>query len=235
MMLLQVDELVAGYGPVTVLHGLSLQAERGEVVAVLGANGAGKTSMLRAISGLVRRSGRITFDGVDIAHAEAASIARHGIGHVPQGRGTFADLSVRENLELGAVRRADRQAVRTDLARMFALFPRLHERAAQAAGNLSGGEQQMLAIARALMARPLLLLLDEPSLGLSPLVTLEVFAALGRLRDEGMTMILVEQNAQLALALATRAYVLESGRVALQGRPDELIDDERMKRSYLGS
>jgi branched-chain amino acid transport system ATP-binding protein len=211
--MLTLEGVTAGYGGGDVITGVSLTLDPGEVGVILGPNGAGKTSTLRAISGLIRRAGAIVFDGIDLMRLGPDAIARLGIGHVPQGRGTFVELSVLENLGLGAVRRGDRRAVRADLDHMYALFPRLRERPHQAAGTLSGGEQQMLAIARALMARPRLLLLDEPSLGLAPLVTAEVFAALASLRDEGLTLVIVEQNAQLSLPLATRACVLESGRL----------------------
>jgi branched-chain amino acid transport system ATP-binding protein len=214
---------------VKALHGVSLTVGEGEVVAVLGANGAGKTTTLRAISGTVRRAGRITFAGGAVARTPEA-VARSGIAHVPEGRGTFAELTVRENLRLGAYTRRD-----ADLARAYAYFPFLETRAEQPAGTLSGGEQQMLAIARALMLRPRLLLLDEPSLGLAPKVVRELFRTVGTLNEEeGLAVLVVEQNAIVALKAATRAYVLEAGRVAVEGSSDELRANESIRRSYLG-
>jgi branched-chain amino acid transport system ATP-binding protein len=203
-------------------------------VAVLGANGAGKTTTLRAVSGTVKRSGEIRFGGEKLPRAPE-SVARRAIAHVPEGRGTFAELSVRDNLRLGAYPRRDRAWVKQDLARAYSYFPVLEERARQQAGTLSGGEQQMLALARALMLRPTLLMLDEPSLGLAPLVVQELFRIVGRLNeDEGITVLVVEQNANVALDLAARAYVLEAGRVALEGTSDELRREEAVRKSYLG-
>ena len=212
--LLELEDVTARYGPVSALHGISLRVDEGEAVAVLGANGAGKTTTLRAISGTVKRSGRIAFAGQSIVRRSPESVARAGIAHVPEGRGTLTDLTVAENLRLGAYTRRDRAGVREDEQRVLGYFPRLAERRSQRAGTLSGGEQQMLALARALMLRPRLLLLDEPSLGLAPLV--------------------VEQNAVLALDASARAYVLEVGRVALEGDSARLRQDEAVRRSYLG-
>jgi branched-chain amino acid transport system ATP-binding protein len=229
MPLLELDGVDARYGPVTALHGVSLTVDEGEIVAVLGANGAGKTTALRAISGTVRRSGRIVFAGRP-AGRTPESVARAGVAHVPEGRGTFVELTVLENLRLGAYTRRS-----ADLERAYALFPFLEERAAQPAGTLSGGEQQMLALARALMLRPRLLLLDEPSLGLAPLVVRDLFATVKRLNEEdGLAVLVVEQNAILALDTAARAYVLEAGRVAVEGPSPELREDEAVRRSYLG-
>jgi branched-chain amino acid transport system ATP-binding protein len=233
--LLELEDVEARYGPVKALHGVSLEVAEGEVVAVLGANGAGKTTTLRSISGTVSRGGRIRFAGKSIARRSPEATARLGIAHVPEGRGTLSALSVRENLRLGAYVRRDRGAIREDERRVFAYFPWLEERADQQAGTLSGGEQQMLALARALMLRPRLVLLDEPSLGLAPKVVAEIFRIVGELNErEGLTVLVVEQNANLALDASTRAYVLEVGRVALAGTSAELRRDEAIRRSYLG-
>jgi branched-chain amino acid transport system ATP-binding protein len=230
--LLQLSGVEARYGPVKALHGVSLNVGEGELVAVLGANGAGKTTTLRAVSGTVRRGGDIVFDGRKLSKSPDAT-ARAGIAHVPEGRGTFSELSVWENLRLGAYTR--RGNLKEDAKRVFDYFPRLEERKGQQAGTLSGGEQQMLALGRALMARPKLVLLDEPSLGLAPLLVAEIFDRLGRMKEtEGIAVLVVEQNANLALAHAARAYVLEVGRVVVQGTSDELRANESVRRSYLG-
>jgi branched-chain amino acid transport system ATP-binding protein len=230
--LLKLEGVEASYGPVKALHGVSLEVGNGELVAVLGANGAGKTTTLRAVSGTVRRSGDITFNGSKLRRRPDAA-ARAGIAHVPEGRGTFSELSVWENLRLGAYTR--RGNVKEDAQRVFKYFPRLEERKSQQAGTLSGGEQQMLALGRAMMARPKLVLLDEPSLGLAPMLVQEIFDALDKMRGEdGMSVLVVEQNASLALAHAARAYVLEVGRVVLSGPSGELRADESVRRSYLG-
>ena len=232
--LLELRDVEARYGDVRALHGISLAVEEGEIVSVLGANGAGKTTTLRAISGTVRRAGQIRFAGEPIHDRAPEKVARAGIAHVPEGRGTFAELSVRENLRLGAYVRRDGGAGE-DEARVLASFPVLSRRLDQRAGSLSGGEQQMLALGRALMQRPRLLLLDEPSLGLAPKVAAEIFR-LVRERNErdGLAVLLVEQNAVAALELSTRAYVLEAGRVAIAGESDELRRHEGVRRSYLG-
>src|SRR5687768_4727469 len=223
MALLELREVEARYGPVRALNGVSLAVEEGQIVAVLGANGAGKTTTLRAISGTVRRSGRITFDGKDLGRRGPEAVARLGVAHVPEGRGTFAELSVEENLKLGAYTR--RGKLGDDIRRMSQYFPWIGERLGQHAGTLSGGEQQMLALARALMSRPRLLLLDEPSLGLAPLVTRELFAQLGDLnRSHGLTVLVVEQNANLALDIGHWGYVLEAGRIAGRGAAHQLHD-----------
>jgi branched-chain amino acid transport system ATP-binding protein len=234
--LLELDGLTGGYGPIRVLHGLSLRVEVGEVAVVLGANGAGKTTTLRAISGMLGKTGgSIRFQGEPIDGLSTQKVAKIGIAHVPQGRGTFTDLTVTENLRLGAINRKDRDAVDGDIDRWFGVFPRLAERSGQAAGSMSGGEQQMLAIARALMSRPTLLLLDEPSLGLAPLVTQEVFTTLGEInRTEGLSMLIVEQNATLALAIAHRGYVLETGSIVASGDAASLTADETVRKAYLG-
>jgi branched-chain amino acid transport system ATP-binding protein len=233
--MLRLHGLSGGYGPVQVLHGLDLEVNRGEVAVILGANGAGKTTTLRAISGMLGKvEGEITFKGSSLATRSPQAVARAGISHVPQGRGTFTDLSVDENLRLGAINRNDGE-VDADLDRYYDMFPRLAERRDQAAGSMSGGEQQMLAIARALMARPELLLLDEPSLGLAPIITRDVFDRLGHInRDEGLTMLVVEQNATLALAIADRGYVLEAGKIVASGPADQLSADEGVRKAYLG-
>jgi branched-chain amino acid transport system ATP-binding protein len=235
MSLLEVSDLCAAYGQVRVLDGIDFSVERGQKVALLGPNGAGKTTTLRALSGMVRTDGKAEFDGRSLVGRATADIARRGVAHVPEGRGTFPSLSVDENLKLGAYVRRDGAAVRKDLDRCYGWFPRLRERGRQPAGSLSGGEQQMLAVARALMLRPELLMLDEPSLGLAPIVTKELFRTLGEICDEqGMTVLLVEQNARLALDFADHAYVLESGRIALSGEADRIKDDDEVRRSYLG-
>jgi branched-chain amino acid transport system ATP-binding protein len=235
MSLLEVQDLEAGYGPVTVLRGVSFTVDEGKIVAVLGPNGAGKTTTLRALSGTVRRSGKITFDGKDVSGNTPERIARHGIAHVPEGRGTFTGLTVEENLRVGAYGRRDRAETGADMKRCFQYFPRLEERRGQLAGGMSGGEQQMLAIARALMLRPRLMLLDEPSLGLAPNLTRELFKILEKIaREDGVTLLLVEQNANLVLRFADFGYVLEAGAIALSGAAKELREDEGMRRSYLG-
>jgi branched-chain amino acid transport system ATP-binding protein len=231
--LLELDRVEARYGPIKALHGVSLAVGEGEVVALLGANGAGKTTTLRAVSGTVRRAGRISLAGRALERRSPEAVARAGIAHVPEGRGTFGELSVRENLRLGAWTRRGRLGGEEE--RVLAHFPALAERTRQPAGTLSGGEQQMLALARALMARPRLLMLDEPSLGLAPLVVASIFAILrGLNEEEGLAILLVEQNATLALEAASRAYVLETGRVAFEGVADDLRPDESLRRSYLG-
>jgi branched-chain amino acid transport system ATP-binding protein len=233
--LLRVENLHASYGPVRALHGVDVTVEQGGVVAVLGPNGAGKTTTLRALCGMVRTSGRIVFDGRSLAGMATERIVRLGVAHVPEGRGTFPALTVDENLRLGAYIRRDPAGVRADLERWYSLFPRLAERRVQAAASLSGGEQQMLAIARALLLRPRLLLLDEPSLGLAPMVTRELFAVLGQVKaEQRTTMLLVEQNANLALELADYAYVLEAGRTVLEGPAERVKSDENVRRAYLG-
>ena len=233
--LLELEDVTARYGPVIALHGISLSVGEGEAVAVLGANGAGKTTTLRAISGSVKRAGRIAFAGKSIARSSPEATTRAGIAHVPEGRGTLTDLTVRENLRLGAYTRRDRSAIKEDEGRVLGYFPRLEERRDQRAGTLSGGEQQMLALARALMLRPRLLLLDEPSLGLAPLVVAEIFRIVGELNErEGLAVLVVEQNAVLALEASARAYVLEVGKVAVEGDSTALQRDESVRRSYLG-
>jgi branched-chain amino acid transport system ATP-binding protein len=231
--LLELDRVEAHYGPVQALHDVSLTVREGEVVAVLGANGAGKTTTLRAISGVVARGGAIEFEGRSLRGGPEAA-AKAGIAHVPEGRGTFVDLSVIENLKLGAYVRRDRE-VKADIQRISEYFPWMLERGGQRAGTLSGGEQQMLALGRALMGRPRLLLLDEPSLGLAPLIVREFFRIVRELNEkEGLTVLVVEQDARIALSASHRAFVLEVGRVALSGASAELRDNESIRRSYLG-
>jgi len=230
--LLELEDVHARYGPIRVLHGISLEVGDGAIVALLGANGAGKTTTLRAISGTVRRDGRIRFSGSTLGGGPDAA-ARLGIAHVPEGRGTFAEMTVWENLRLGAYTR--RGSLKDDFARVLSYFPWLDDRRGQQAGTLSGGEQQMLALARAFMQRPRLVLLDEPSLGLAPLLVTEVFRIVKELNEsEGLTVLVVEQNAHIALQLASTAYVLEVGRVALEGPSSELERHESVRRSYLG-
>jgi branched-chain amino acid transport system ATP-binding protein len=233
--LLEVAGLEAFYGPTQALFGIDLALAAGSITTILGANGAGKTTTLRAISGLVRTRGRVSFDGRRLERSSPEAIARLGIAHVPDGRGTFLRLSVAENLKLGAHVRRDRAGVRTDLERVESYFPVLAERRRQQAGTLSGGEQQMLAIGRGLMLRPRLLLLDEPSFGLAPLVIRGIFEILGRInREDRVSMLLVEQNAELALALAHHAYLLETGRIVRAGPAAELGSDVAIRHAYLG-
>jgi branched-chain amino acid transport system ATP-binding protein len=234
--LLEVEELEAGYGDVVVLRGLSFVVEQGQVVAILGPNGSGKTTTLRAVSGLVSRRGRLSFDGQSIAGKSPERIARLGIAHVPEGRGTFAALTVEDNLRVGAYRRSGRgNGVLRDRERCFEWFPKLRERRGELAGNLSGGEQQMLAIARGLMLGPRLLLLDEPSLGLAPVLTKELYRIIADIaREEGVTVLVVEQNARLALAVADHAYVLEAGTISLSGDAEQIQQEEAVQRAYLG-
>jgi len=236
MNVLGVSSLRTGYGPIQVLHGIDFEVRAGEIVALLGSNGAGKTTALRAISGLLPVTGQISFLGAALGTSDPATRALMGIAHIPQGRGTFSSFTVEENLELGAYGVRDAHAVRHNIDRWLTVFPRLAERRRQLAGNLSGGEQQMLAIARALMSRPKLLLCDEPSLGLAPAVTREVLDLLVRLnREEQLAILLVEQNADLTLRIAHRAYVLEAGVMKLQGSASELLGNDAVQRAYLGA
>jgi len=233
--LLAVEELVVRYNSIPALHGVSLTVQPGEIVTLIGANGAGKTTTLRAISGLLRASsGRIVFDGSDIIRLKPHRIASLGIAHVPEGRGIFTNLTVRDNLEIGAYLRRNSQEIHEDLERVFLLFPVLKERARQLSATLSGGEQQMLAIGRALMAHPRLLLLDEPSLGLAPQLVDAIFRTIVEIAHGGTTILLVEQNAHRALTIARRGYVLETGRVVLADESKNLVANERVKHAYLG-
>jgi branched-chain amino acid transport system ATP-binding protein len=232
---LSAHNLCAFYGETQVLHGLDFDVVEGGVTALLGANGAGKTSTLRALCGMIRATGEVTFAGVPIFGRATEGIARLGIAHVPEGRGTFSRMTVEENLHLGAMTRSDRAGIASDIERVHGYFPKLGERRRQQAGTLSGGEQQMLAIARALMLRPRLLLLDEPSFGLAPMMVEEVFTILRKLKEEeGVSMLLVEQNATVALALADHAYLLETGQLVMSGPARDIGRDENVQRAYLG-
>ena len=234
--MLALEGVTAAYDDVTCLHGVSLEVRRGEIVTLIGANGAGKSTTLKAVSGLLApRQGAISFEGRDIAGASPDAIVAAGLVQVPEGRRVFPDLSVEDNLRVGAYLVATRAQVRATLAEVFGRFPRLAERRRQPAGTLSGGEQQMLAFGRAMMAKPKLLMLDEPSLGLAPLMVEEVMRLIRTFRDAGMTVLLVEQNANLALRLADRAYVMETGAITLTGTGAQLLADERVRRSYLGA
>ncbi len=233
--LLELSGVEARYGPIKALHDVSLTVADGEIVALLGANGAGKTTTLRAVSGTVRHTGEIAFEGKQIARGKPDAAARAGIAHVPEGRGLFTQLSVWENLRMGAYVRGERRTLRAEAPRVFKYFPWLERRRDQQAGTLSGGEQQMLALARALVGRPRLLMLDEPSLGLAPTVVQEIFRIVTELNEEdGLTVLVVEQNANVALDAAARAYVLEVGRVAIEGKSVELRRHEGVRKSYLG-
>ena len=234
-MLLEVRNLDVYYGAVHALKGVSVTVRQGEIVTLIGANGAGKTTLLRTISGLVpARAGAIVFEGRDITKVAPHDIVGLGISQSPEGRMVFPNLSVEDNLEMGAYRRRDRQRLREDYDGMYALFPRLLERRKQSAGTLSGGEQQMLAISRALMARPRLLLLDEPSLGIAPILMREIFRTITAINERGMTVLLVEQNAHMALGIAHRGYVLETGSVRLEDQAANLLANDEVKRAYLG-
>jgi len=233
--LLEVRELSAGYGSTQVLHGVGLEVAQGGITTVLGANGAGKTTLLRALCGMIRSAGQVRLRGELISGRATEDIVRQGVAHVPDGRGTFLDLTTEENLKLGAYTRKDKKLVAEDFERLFGYFPRLRERRHQQAGTLSGGEQQMLALSRALMLRPSLLLLDEPSFGLAPLVVQDIFRIMRRInQEEGVSMLLVEQNATLALDLADHVYLLETGRVVVSGLSSVIRNDEAVRRSYLG-
>ena len=233
--LLEVEGLKAFYGQTQALHGVSFSLQAGGITTLLGANGAGKTTTLRAICNMVRTQGAIRLDGQPIGGMATEEVVRKGVGHVPEGRGTFTNLSVEENLRVAALTRRDRQAVGRDLDMVFEYFPILKERVHQQAGTLSGGEQQMLAISRALMLSPRLMLLDEPSFGLAPLIVREIFRIMRRINEEAkVSMLLVEQNAALALELADHAYVLETGRVVMSGKASDVKNDEAIRKSYLG-
>jgi branched-chain amino acid transport system ATP-binding protein len=235
MALLEINDLEAFYGQVQALHGVSFSLEEGSVTTILGANGAGKTTTLRSICGMVRTNGRITMAGENISSMATENIVRLGVAHVPEGRGTFVRVTTEENLLLGAYTRRDKANIAADMERVYAYFPRLRERRNQQAGTLSGGEQQMLAVGRALMLRPKLMLLDEPSFGLAPLIVEELFGILRTINEEEkVSMLLVEQNATLALNLADHAYLLETGRVVISGTSDEIAADESVRQSYLG-
>lgn len=233
--ILSVSNLSAGYGPIRALRGVSLEVREGETVAVVGANGAGKTSLMRAVSGILPiTGGTANFDGIPINKTKAHELARAGMLHVPEGRGTLQTMRVRENLQLAWEIRPNDMPLQDALEKVYARFPRLYERSEQLAGNLSGGEQQMLAVARAIINRPRLLLLDEPSMGLSPLITIEVFRALTEIRDAGVSILIVEQNVSKALQLAHRAMVLTHGEITLEGTAQQLASDPRVMASYMG-
>jgi len=235
MSLLEVSQLEAFYGQIKALHGLDFSLEEGGITTILGANGAGKTTTLRSICGMVKTNGSIRLDGDDITGKATENIVRYGVAHVPEGRGTFVRVSTEENLRLGAYSRRDAKAIAEDMDRVYHYFPRLQERRNQQAGTLSGGEQQMLAVGRALMLRPRLMLLDEPSFGLAPLIVEELFGILRTINEqEQVSMLLVEQNASLALELADQAYLLETGRVVISGPAAEIAADESVRQSYLG-
>lgn len=233
--LLEVRGLNASYGDFRVLHGIDFSVDAGGITTLLGANGAGKTTTLRALSGMVRRSGTVVFDGAELPSGPTEAISRRGIAHVPEGRGTFTGLTTEENLLCGAMARPAGDAIREDMERVYAWFPRLKERRNQQAGTLSGGEQQMLAVARALMLRPKLMLLDEPSFGLAPLVVAELYEILGMInREQGVGLLIVEQNAGLVLEIAQRAYLLETGEMVMSGSAAEMRDHDSIRSAYLG-
>ena len=234
--MLRLENVEVFYGRVKALHGLTLHVEQGEIVTLIGANGAGKSTTLRTISGLLRpRTGAITFDGKDLVAEQSHDIVAHGVSHVPEGRRIFTGLTVLENLDMGAYLIRDKAAVQQSLKRVFGLFPRLEERMHQSGGTLSGGEQQMLAIGRALMSRPRMLLLDEPSLGIAPILVKEIFEEIRKINaEDGTTILLVEQNANMALHLANRGYVLETGRIVLEDDAKALLDNPQVKEAYLG-
>jgi branched-chain amino acid transport system ATP-binding protein len=235
MTLLQLENIVLSYGKIEALHGLSLSVAQGEVVALIGANGAGKTSTMRAISGVRGlSSGRIVFDGEDVTRLRADQRMRKGLCLAPEGRGIFPGMTVNENLDMGAYTRKDKAGIAEDFDRVFGLFPRLLERRKQVAGTMSGGEQQMLAIGRALMSRPRLLLLDEPSMGLAPMLIQQIFSIISEINEQGTTVLVVEQNAKQALSLAHRAYVLETGTIVKSGSGDDLLGDPSIREAYLG-
>ena len=233
--MLEINDMTCGYGQITALRGVTLSVKAGQLVALIGANGAGKSTTLRAISGLVPpRSGTMTFEGEDITNASPQKVLTKGIAHCPEGRRVFPHMTVAENLDMGAYLRSDTSEINADRDRIYGEFPRLAERRKQAAGTLSGGEQQMLAIGRALMSRPRLVMFDEPSLGLAPNIVERTFAIIRAIRDAGTTVLLVEQNAFAALEMCDHAYLLEAGRVVLSGAGSELIENEHVRRAYLG-
>ncbi len=235
MRMLKVEDLNVYYGSIHALKGVSLHVDQGEIVTLIGANGAGKSTLLKTLSGLLKpKSGTIDYLDGSIVGKPAQAIVKSGISHVPEGRRVFAEMSVEENIELGAFLRTDKAGIQQDLGKVYDIFPRLHERRKQSAGTLSGGEQQMLAMGRAIMAKPKLLLLDEPSMGLAPLMVQTIFEVVKDINKEGTTILLVEQNANMALSVANRAYVIETGKVILSGTPDELQASEEIKKAYLG-
>ncbi|HPH98358.1 MAG TPA: ABC transporter ATP-binding protein [Anaerolineaceae bacterium] len=234
-MLLEVNNINVYYGAIHALQGISFNVNEGEIVTLIGANGAGKSTTLRTVSGMIRpRSGSVVYKGEDITMTACEKIVVKGISHVPEGRKIFAPLTVRENLEMGAYTRSDRSEIAASMERVFASFPRLKERINQLGGTLSGGEQQMLATGRGLMSRPALLLLDEPSMGLSPLLVQEIFRIIKEINSQGTSILLVEQNASMALSIASRAYVLETGRIVMEGKASDIANDPKVKSAYLG-
>ena len=236
MAMLQVTDLKVNYGVIQAIKGVSFEVNEGEVIALIGANGAGKTTILHTVTGLIApKSGKIEFEGKDITKMPAHKIVTLGMAHVPEGRRVFADLSVYENLLMGAFTRKDKDEIAKTLEMVYKRFPRLKERKNQVAGTLSGGEQQMLAMGRALMSHPNTILMDEPSMGLSPKLVKEIFAIIRKLHDQGITVLLVEQNANMALSIADRAYVLETGRITMEGDAKELMDNEQVRKAYLGA
>lgn len=235
MALLEVEDLHVSYGAIRALHGISFHVDEGEIVTLIGANGAGKSTTLRTISGLLYPDkGKIVYDGANLVGKEADAIVRMGVIHVPEGRRIFAPLTVRENLEMGAYTRQDKKEIEETMEWVFELFPRLKERAEQTGGTLSGGEQQMLAVARGLMAKPRLLLMDEPSMGLAPILVEEIFETIQEINQQGVTILLVEQNAHMALSVAHRGYVLETGVIQLEGTSKELRENPQVREAYLG-
>lgn len=235
MAMLEIKDLQVNYGVITALKGISFEVNEGEVIALIGANGAGKTTTLHAITGLLpAKKGSITFNGVELTKTPAHKIVKMGIAHVPEGRRIFQNLTVLDNLKLGAYTRNDKDGIAEDLKMVYERFPRLAERKSQIAGTLSGGEQQMLAMGRALMSRPKIIVMDEPSMGLSPILVSEIFDIIKSIRESGTTVLLVEQNAKKALAISDRAYVLETGKIVLSGKASDLINDESVKKAYLG-
>ena len=234
--MLKVDNLVVNYGAIEALRGISLEVNQGEIVSLIGANGAGKTTTLHSITGLIPiKSGKVEYLGKDLRKIKASDIVTIGLAHVPEGRQVFTRMTVMENLLMGAYTRNDRAAIAKDLKRVYKHFPRLEERSKQIAGTLSGGEQQMLAMGRAMMSAPKLVVMDEPSMGLSPILVKEVFSIIQDMHNEGITILLVEQNAKVALSIADRAYVLENGKISLSGNAKDLLDDENVRRAYLGA
>lgn len=235
MAFLEIKDLAVNYGMIAALKGISFEVNKGEVIALIGANGAGKTTTLHTITGLLpAKHGSIMFNGVELTKTPAHKIVKMGIAHVPEGRRIFQNLTVLDNLKLGAFTRKDKDGIVKDLNMVYDRFPRLAERKSQIAGTLSGGEQQMLAMGRALMSRPSIIVMDEPSMGLSPILVSEIFDIIQSIRESGTTVLLVEQNAKKALSIADRAYVLETGKIALSGKASDLINDESVKRAYLG-
>ena len=233
--MIKIDDLVVSYGGIEALKGISLEVPSGKIVTLVGANGAGKSTTLKSIVGLVKpKSGSINYEGKDLTKLKTESMVKEGIALVPEGRRVFTDLTVLENLKIGAYLRKDKKCIEEDLEKVYSLFPRLKERAWQVSGTLSGGEQQMLAIGRALMCRPKLIMMDEPSLGLAPIIVKELFGIIKKINEEGMTVLLIEQNANAALKIADIGYIMETGRITLTGSGKELLDNEEIKKAYLG-